>query len=105
MKKGREHMVLKLSKALYGLKQAPRAWNVKLDSTLKKLGFRKCVTEPAVYIRGVGLSAVMLGVYVDDLIVTGGEPAKIMAFKKEMTSVFEMSDLRLLKGTVTPKRG
>ena len=52
MKKGKEQMVLKLSKALYGLKQAPRAWNVKLDSSLKKLGFRKHVTELAVYIRG-----------------------------------------------------
>ena len=52
VKKGKGQMVLKLSKALYGLKQAPRAWNVKLDSSLKKLGFRKHVTELAVYIRG-----------------------------------------------------
>ena len=52
VKKGKEHMVLKLSKALYGLKQAPRASNVKLDNKLKKLGFRKCVTKLAVYIRG-----------------------------------------------------
>ena len=52
VKKGKEHMVLKLSRALYGLKQAPRAWNVKLDNSLKKLGFRKCVTKLAVYIRG-----------------------------------------------------
>jgi hypothetical protein len=89
-------MVLKLSKALYGLKQAPRAWNMKLDSTLKKLGFRKYLTGTTVYIRGVGLSAVMLGVYVDDLIVTGGEPVEIVAFKKQMTLVFEMSDLGLL---------
>jgi len=36
--KGKENMVLKLGKALYGLKQAPRAWNIKLDSSLKKLG-------------------------------------------------------------------
>ena len=89
-------MVLKLSKALYGLKQAPRAWNVKLDSSLKKLGFRKHVTELAVYIRGAGLSAMMLGVYVDDLIVTGGDLVEIVAFKEHMTSVFEMSDLGLL---------
>jgi hypothetical protein len=40
--KGKEQMVLKLSKELYGLKQAPRAWNIKLDSSLKKLGLRKC---------------------------------------------------------------
>jgi hypothetical protein len=93
VKKGDEQMVLKLSKALYGLKQAPRAWNVKLDGSLKKLGFKKCSSEPAVYTRGVGLSTIILGVYVDDLIVTGGDPEEIAAFKMQMTSEFEMSDL------------
>jgi len=93
---GKEKLVLKLSKALYGLKQAPRAWNVKLDGSLKKLGFSRCKTEPAVYTRGVGLSKVILGVYVDDLIVTGGDPAEIVDFKKQMTSEFDMSDLGLL---------
>jgi hypothetical protein len=82
MQKDKEQMVLKLSKALYGLKQAPRAWNIKLDISLKNLGFRKCQTEPAVYIRGTGQSALMVGVYVDDLIVTGGQLEEIVNFKK-----------------------
>jgi hypothetical protein len=93
VKKGKEQMVLKLSKGLYGLKQAPRAWNVKLDGSLKKLRFRKCATKLAVYTRGVGVSGVILGVYVDDLIVTRGDPTEIAVFKKQMTSEFEMSDL------------
>jgi hypothetical protein len=38
----------------------------------------------------------MLGVYVDDLIVIGGDLAEIVAFKEHMTSVFDMSDLGLL---------
>jgi len=84
--KGKEQMVFKLSKALYGLKQAPRAWNVKLDSSLKKLGFRKCATELAVYTRGVGKARVILGVYVDDLIVTGGDLREIAVFKRQMTA-------------------
>jgi hypothetical protein len=36
---GKEGKVLHLRKTLYGLWQTPRAWNVKLDSTLKGMGF------------------------------------------------------------------
>ena len=94
--KGKEQCVLKLSKALYGLKQAPRAWNVRLDRSLKKLSFRKCFSEQAVYTRGHGTDAVLLGVYVDDLIVIGGNLENIKLFKQQMMSEFEMTDLGLL---------
>jgi hypothetical protein len=94
--KGKEQYVLKLSKALYGLRQAPRAWNVKLDKSLKNLGFRRCLSEQAVYTRGNGVDTVILGVYVDDLIVTGGNPEAINFFKRQMMTEFEMTDLGLL---------
>jgi hypothetical protein len=94
--KGREQCVLKLSKALYGLKQAPRAWNIKLDKSLRKLGFEKCPSESAVYKRGSGKSTVVLGVYVDDLLITGCDSEEIRRFKQRMASEFEISDLGLL---------
>ena len=59
--KGKEHCVLRLSKALYGLKQAPRAWNMRLDRSLKKLGFARCISEQAVYTRGIGKTNLILG--------------------------------------------
>ena len=52
--KGAEHMVLKLRKTLYGLRQAPQAWNAKLDTTLGELGFTRCTTEHALYMRQWG---------------------------------------------------
>lgn len=93
---GQEEKVLRLSKALYGLRQAPRAWNAKLDQTLRALGFDNSDIEPAVYARGQGSTRLLVGVYVDDLIVTGNDNGEIAHFKLEMQSQFKMSDLGLL---------
>jgi hypothetical protein len=68
---GKEGKVLRLRKALYVLRQAPRAWNAKLDSTLKRMGFKQSLHEAAVYRRGNGGNALLVGVYVDDLVITG----------------------------------
>jgi hypothetical protein len=88
--------VLKLNKALYGLKQAPRAWNARLDSELFSLGFNKCVVEHVVYRKGAGNSLLVVGVYVDDLIICGPSVNKITEFKQQMMHCFNMSDLGLL---------
>jgi Reverse transcriptase (RNA-dependent DNA polymerase) len=92
--KGEEHKVLKLYKALYGLRQAPRAWNSKLDKSLKALSFERCLLEHAVYTRKEG--NLIVGVYVDDLIITGGSIRDIDKFKSQMKGLFSMSDLGLL---------
>ena len=88
--------VLRLNKALYGLKQAPRAWNARLDQELKTLGFQRSIVEHAVYKRGTGDSLLLVGVYVDDLIICGPNNLKIAEFKEQMKNTFSMSDLGLL---------
>lgn len=93
---GKEHKVLKLRKALYGLHQAPRAWNAKLHDTLLSLGFARCPSEAAIYCRRSGDARLVVGVYVDDLVITGTGCDDIKHFKKEMCSAFKMSDLGLL---------
>jgi hypothetical protein len=93
VKKGLENKVYKLDKALYGLRQAPRAWNVKLDSTLKRLGFMQSPLEHGLYARGDSKSRLLIGVYVDDLVVIGGCINVINGFKKQMQTEFKMSDL------------
>ena len=92
----KENKVLRLRKALNGLRQAPRAWNAKLDSTLKQMGFQQSPHEAAVYRRGKGGNALLVGVYVDDLVITGTKEAEVKAFKEEMKATFQMSDLGLL---------
>ena len=93
---GEEHKVLRLDKALYGLRQAPRAWNAKLDRCLLGLGFTRSPSEHAVYGRGRGTARLLVGVYVDDLIITGNNDDEISRFKEEMQKQFRMSDLGLL---------
>lgn len=90
---GQEHKVFKLAKALYGLRQAPRAWNAKLDSSLLSLGFERSDSEHGIYMRGTGGSLLIIGVYVDDLIITGARPRELSNFKEEMKKLFQMSDL------------
>ena len=66
---------------MYGLRQAPRAWYAKLDSSLLRLGFRCSDSEHAMYLRGEGARRLVVGVYVDDLVSTGGSAGDINEFK------------------------
>lgn len=93
VKQGKEHMVYKLVKALYGLRQAPRAWYDKLNKCLVSLGFTKCPYEHAVYTKREKEEVVIVGVYVDDLLITGTSLAVIQHFKNQMSTKFDMSDL------------
>jgi len=74
---GEEGKVYRLKKALYGLRQAPRAWNAKLDITLKKMGFQQSAHEVVVYRRGSREDLLLVGVYVDDLIITGADGREV----------------------------
>jgi hypothetical protein len=70
--------------------------DVKLDGVLLQFGFRRISSEHTVYFCGAGARRLVVGVYVDDLVITGADQGDIDAFKKEMKSMFQMSDLGLL---------
>lgn len=93
VKRGKEHLVYKLLKALYGLKQAPRAWYSKLNECLMNIGFVRCPYDQAVYTTKMGDDVLIVGVYVDDLLITGTSTCIIKEFKEQMASKFDMSDL------------
>jgi hypothetical protein len=92
----KEGKVLRLRKALYGLRQAPRAWNAKLDSMLRRMGFDQSPHEAAVYRWGNGGNVLLVGVYIDDLVITSTKDAEVATFKEELQATFQMSDLRPL---------
>ncbi|GJX35910.1 ribonuclease H-like domain, reverse transcriptase, RNA-dependent DNA polymerase, partial [Tanacetum coccineum] len=94
-KPGEERKVYKLAKSLYGLRQAPRVWNIKLDNTLKGMGFQQCMQEKAIYKAVTNGEFIIVAVYVKDLFVTRTSLDCINKFKKRMSSQFKMSDIEL----------
>ena len=82
--KGKEDHILKLQKVLYGLKQAPRAWNSKPNEVSIQKGFVRSKNDYAVYYEKVMQERLIIGVYVDDMIITGPNSCKIKKFKKSM---------------------
>jgi hypothetical protein len=67
-----------------------------MDGTLLSLGFRRTSSKHAIYVRQNGDAQLVVGVYVDDLVITGSDYDNIKSFKEEMTAAFKMSDLVLL---------
>ncbi|KAA3481430.1 Retrovirus-related Pol polyprotein from transposon TNT 1-94 [Gossypium australe] len=91
---GHEDKVYKLKKALYGLKQAPKAWYSRIDSYLTSLKFERSFSEPTLYVKKVGIeNQLIVSLYVDDLLVTGGDETILTKFKAKM---MEMCDLGLM---------
>jgi hypothetical protein len=60
------------------------------------MGFQQSPHEAIVYRRGKDGNALLVGVYVNDLVITGTKEAEVQAFKEEMKATFQMSDLGLL---------
>jgi hypothetical protein len=89
--------VLKLNKSLYGLKQAPRQWNKALHSWLLSQGFSKSLIDPGIYMRGTGVNAVFLAVYVDDLLIFGHDLNYISEFKLRLNQKFTIKDFGEVK--------
>ena len=88
-------MVLKLHKALYGTKQASRQWAITLRKFLvDELKFTKITHDPCLFTRVEKDGRKMIiGVYVDDLIVAYHDKASLDRFSEQFTSKFRASDL------------
>ncbi|KAE9302954.1 hypothetical protein PF001_g13774 [Phytophthora fragariae] len=87
-----KELVLELQKALYGLKQAGRLWNQLLHKKLIDIGFEQSLTDMCVYFRWRNGVLLVVGVYVDDLLVTGTEQSAVDAFFGELKE-FSVKDL------------
>ena len=68
---GNEELVCRLKKSIYKLKQSPQCWNLVLDSKLKEIGFSQSSHDPCIYYRNERENMLIVGVYVDDIILAG----------------------------------
>jgi len=87
-----EGAILKLDKSLYGLKQAPRVFNNALNDHLENIAFKRCDTDPCVYVKETDHGPIYLAVYVDDLLLIGDNIAEIDLIKADLSLKFDMDD-------------
>ena len=90
---GKENLVCKLKKSLYGLKQAGRTWYERINSELERMKFTRLQTEHCTYIKQTNESIVVIGLYVDDLVLISNSLDELSTIKKQLAAIFEMKDL------------
>jgi hypothetical protein len=86
-------VVYKLARALYGLKQSSRAWNKRLGAALHKYGFHPLTSDTCVFKKTTRGKVTLVGVYVDDLIVTGDDTSGIREIKQQLGKEFRLKDM------------
>lgn len=86
--------VYQLLKSIYGLKQSPLNWNLTINQTLLDAGFVRNNAESCLYHKVADDGKpLLIGLYVDDLLIAGGSEAEIIKVKKLLSSKFKMTDM------------
>ncbi len=87
----------RLNKAIYGLQISPRRWYLKIEQDLLKLGLRQSAHEPCLFYKRSNNGFVISTVYVDDLLVTGTDTARINYLKQKIKEIYEIKGLGVMK--------
>ena len=90
------NQVCRLRKSIYGLRQASREWSARLGTELKVLNFVQSKNDYSLYIKKAGERITIVGVYVDDIIVTGNDLPEIESLKAHLHNTFSIKDLGIL---------
>ncbi|KAA3474856.1 receptor-like protein 12 [Gossypium australe] len=79
------------NRKVIGVKWVFRA---KIDGYLASLGFERNISEPTLHVKKQGSETqLIVSLYVDDMLVTGGDHEMLADFKAKMEQMFEISDL------------
>ena len=88
---GKESWVCEVLQSIYGLCQSPHEWNDNLTTSLQELGLSPCPLDPSLFTYKDLDGLVLLLVYVDDLLITGDNLAKIQSVREALCAKYEMS--------------
>ena len=78
--------VCRLIKAIYGLKQAGRTWWIALTTVLTKMKFSHSSADQCLMIKRTSSEVVLIGIYVDDLLLIGNNRASVDTVQKPIAS-------------------
>ncbi|TYK25876.1 Cysteine-rich RLK (receptor-like protein kinase) 8 [Cucumis melo var. makuwa] len=86
--------VCKLQKSLYGLKQSPRACFDRFTTFVKSKGYSQGHSDHTLFtnVSKIGKIVVLI-VYVEDSVLTGGDQTEISQLKQRMGDEYEIKDL------------
>lgn len=93
------HLALKIQnsfffkKAMYGLKQQPQTWFDKFSNYLLEYGFICSKVDPSLFVYQKDSNAILLLMYVDDMVVTGKNSRLLQAFITDLSIAFKMKDM------------
>jgi len=86
-------LVMKLGKSLYGLAQSPGNWFHTIDPVLISIGFVPLKSDTCIYIYNHDGVIIILTLYVDDLLVIGGDIQLIEKIRSKLMEKFKMTDM------------
>ena len=92
VKKGKEGLACPLKQSLYALKQAPRCWNSVLDLKMKEMRFNQTTSDPCIYV-SKGQEPFVIGIYVDDILLSGRCKNQINEVKLSLAKNFNVKNL------------
>ena len=89
--------VCRLKKTLYGLKQSPREWYEEMTRTLLEIGFTRSPYDQAFFIRRMGGQMLLVGVWVDDMLVAAHTQEMVMDLHRELNKRYKVKNLGPVK--------
>lgn len=82
---------LRLVSSLYGLKQSGRVWYKTISVTLTGHGLGRTNSDWSLFVTDD--KALIVGLYVDDMVVVGRDLVRIKALKEALTKAYALKDL------------